>query len=101
MARPFEWMLARQDTKSGVSVPKLTSMCHPASPGSTADGNRTRKVPIAVGRSQRPGPTNRWNAACSRGVFAASTNGACVNMPSRMTGCVQVAGSSGLHPVAF
>ena len=47
-------MLARHDMKSGVSVPKLTSMCQPASPGSSADGNRTGKVPIAAGRRQRP-----------------------------------------------
>ena len=55
-ARPFEWTLARQSRKSGDSVPKLTSMCQPASPGSSGDGNRTGNVPIAAHGRQSPAP---------------------------------------------
>ena len=44
--------------KSGVSVPKLTSTCHPASPGSSVDGKRSGNVPRLRRGNHRPGPTS-------------------------------------------
>jgi hypothetical protein len=61
-ALPRDVMLARQEKKSGFSKPKLTSMCQPASPGSSGEGKRTGNVPIAMLGRQRPGPTN-WSKA--------------------------------------
>ena len=70
-ARPFEWMFARHDRKSGVSVPKLTSMCQPASPGSSGDGNRTGERPHRA----RPTPAPRADELIEGGVQPCGVGG--------------------------
>ncbi|PCC72408.1 hypothetical protein NAEX_05488 [Nannocystis exedens] len=61
--------------KSGVSKPKLTSTCQPASPGSAGDGKRTGNVPSVVRGHQRSRPTSLSKASWSTAVLAAATNG--------------------------
>jgi transposase InsO family protein len=64
--------------KSAVSVAKPTSMCHPASPGSTADGNRTGNVPIAAAnlldrQFSAEKPNQRWVGDATEFAIAASS----------------------------
>ena len=102
-ARSFDVTFARHPRRSSASVAsalKLISMCQPASPGSSGDGNLTGKVPRFIRGSQRPFPTSWSNALYRIAALAARAKGSCPYRPSRMTGFVHVFGSSGSQPVS-
>src|SRR5450432_790710 len=61
-ARPRDVTFARHAKKSGSSYPKLMSTCHPASPGSSAEGKRTGNVGSAAGVR----PEYRAGGVCER-----------------------------------